>query len=79
MVDALLSEKIKKMGVALEYKSEQGFPAFADAHAGEKLLILADRNTYQRSARYIAVAHKVIYNRFCFGDCDCKSDTLNLC
>lgn len=45
MVDALLSEKIKKMGVALEYKSEQGFPAFADAHAGEKLLILADRNT----------------------------------
>lgn len=45
MVDKNVLEKLKKTGITLEYKSEKGFPVFAAAHAGEKILLLADANT----------------------------------
>ena len=65
MVDALLSEKLKKTGIVTEYKSEQGFPAFVNAHAGEKILILADRNTV-KYARQLPFEN----TRLCFIDED---------
>ena len=45
MVSELVLRKLKKMGVTLEYAKGGAFPQFSAAHAGEKLLLLADRNT----------------------------------
>ena len=45
MVSTTVSEKLKNIGIALEYASDGKFPQFAAAHAGETILLLADRNT----------------------------------
>ena len=37
--------RLKNIGIALEYASDGKFPQFAAAHAGETILLLADRNT----------------------------------
>ena len=45
MVSTTVSEKLKNIGIALAYASDGKFPQFAAAHAGETILLLADRNT----------------------------------
>lgn len=45
MVEKTISEKLKRIGICLEYGVQETFPAFAAAHTGERILLLADRNT----------------------------------
>ena len=45
MVDPVILQKLKAMGVTLEYAKGGTFPQFAAAHMNERVLLLADRNT----------------------------------
>ena len=65
MVSELVKNKLKQMGVALEYAESGAFPQFAAAHANERILLLADRNT-RRYAEGLAIAGA----KLCFIDED---------
>lgn len=45
MVSELVKDKLRRMGVTLEYANGGTFPQFAAAHVNDKILLLADRNT----------------------------------
>lgn len=45
MVEKIVSDKLKGIGIGLEYKTQNGFAEFVKSHYGKKILILCDRNT----------------------------------
>ena len=63
MVDNVISDKLKKIGVNLEYKATGDFPGFRARHRGEKIVILCDRNT-----RPFAEAFEIEGKKLCFFD-----------
>lgn len=65
MVGEPVKSKLKKMGVTLEYAKDGTFPQFAAAHAADKILLLADRNT-RRYAEELSLPHTSL----CFIDED---------
>lgn len=65
MVDNIICEKLNKIGIFLEYKKSNGFPGFCKRRAGDKIVVLCDRNT-RRFAEELVISNKTI----CFYDED---------
>ncbi|HIY78711.1 MAG TPA: sn-glycerol-1-phosphate dehydrogenase [Candidatus Borkfalkia excrementavium] len=65
MVDKMISDKLDKIGIRLEYKSGGGFPAFCARRQKEKILAVCDRNT-----RPFAESAEIPNKKICFIDED---------
>ncbi len=56
MIGPSTLEKLKNIGIAVEYGDNAFFPGFAARHAGQSVLLIADRNT-RRYAEALRLAH----------------------
>ncbi len=63
MVDNIISDKLDKIGIRLEYKSSGGFPAFCSRWQGKRILAVCDRNT-----RPFAESAEIPNKKLCFID-----------
>lgn len=45
MIDKSIHERLLKIGITVEYKSQEGFPNFFNKYANKKILLLCDNNT----------------------------------
>lgn len=59
MIDRLTLEKLKNIGIEVEYGSNARFPRFEREHAGQKILLLADKNTL-RFAKTLALDNALL-------------------
>lgn len=65
MVDKIIFDKLKNIGICLEYKKDGDYPGFRARRRGEKILFLCDRNT-----RPFAEALEILGKKICFFDAD---------
>lgn len=63
MTEKMILDKLKGIGIRLEYKKGEGYPDFCARHRGERICVLCDRNT-----RPFAEALEIPGKELCFFD-----------